>query len=111
MIKPEFLTEYFKGICINYFQNALKWLPSATDLKQEKKEQIKVELLKLLKDFEKSRTPVKHPSNESDKFPTCSYGRNNQMPSASDCVEMRYLPEMGRGLFATRDILPGKSTI
>ena len=86
----------------------MKWIPSATGLTQDKQKKIKDELLKLLKCLENSKISVKLTNNKPAKHPTCSYGKNHRIPSASDCVEMKYFPEMGCGLSATRDILPGE---
>ena len=45
---------------------------------------------------------------EQPILPKCSCNNNNELLSASDCVELKYLPEMGRYITATRDIQPGK---
>ena len=92
----------------NCFQNALKWLSSATGLSQNKKETIEKALQKLLKCFQNTKTNVKLPNYELPELPTCSYNKNHELPSASDCVELKYSPEMGRYISATRDIKPGE---
>lgn len=45
---------------------------------------------------------------EQPVLPKCSCNNNNELLSASDCVELKYIPEMGRYISATRDIQPGK---
>ena len=86
----------------------MKWLPSAIGLTEDTQKKLKIELLKLLKTIENSKTSTKHVSHNLSKLSVCSYDNDHQMPSASDSVEIKYFPEMGRGITATRDIQLGE---
>lgn len=46
---------------------------------------------------------------EQPVLPNCNYSNNHELLSASDCVELKYMPEMGRYIAATRDIQPGET--
>ncbi|KAJ9594029.1 hypothetical protein L9F63_014545, partial [Diploptera punctata] len=85
--------------------NALKVLSSA-ELTEDKKQKVKAELENLLKSCRSARTSTDLPRNEEPELPTCSYSKNSKIPCASDCVEIKYSPEMGRYMSATRDIKP-----
>lgn len=42
---------------------------------------------------------------------SCSYNKSHELLCASDCVELKCMPEMGRCIAATRDILPGEPSL
>jgi hypothetical protein len=48
---------------------------------------------------------------EQPLLPSCSYGKNHEILCASDCVELKFVPEIGRYIAATRDIQPGKNNL
>jgi len=45
---------------------------------------------------------------EQSILPKCSCNNTHELLSASDCVELKYMSEMGRYISAARDIQPGK---
>ncbi|KAJ9591989.1 hypothetical protein L9F63_001501 [Diploptera punctata] len=93
---------------VESINNALKSLSSA-ELTQEKRKRLERELQILLNCFQGSRmstNPVKEP-----QIITMSCNQNDALPGASDCVEVKYFPGMGRGLSAARDIQPGEVLI
>lgn len=45
------------------------------------------------------------------KYIHFSESKNNNIPILTKFVEMKYSKEMGRGLFATKNIKPGKTVI
>ncbi|KAJ9581406.1 hypothetical protein L9F63_023421, partial [Diploptera punctata] len=86
--------------------NALKALSSA-ELTEDRRQKIKGELENLLKNYRSAKAFINLPKNEEPQLPKCSYRKNSKFPCASDCVEIKYSPEMGRYISATRDIKVG----
>jgi len=79
-------------------------------LTEERKQIVGIELRNLVQHL-KNYKPVEVSSplqNEQQKLPQCICNNNHELLSASDCVELKYTPEMGRYISATRDIQPGK---
>ncbi|KAJ9579142.1 hypothetical protein L9F63_024750 [Diploptera punctata] len=91
---------------IDNINNALKWLSSAAELTPDKKKIIEAELHKLLKSFKNAEVSTSFSSHEQSQIPKCSYNRNQEILCASDCLELKYSPEMGRYISAARDIQP-----
>ncbi|KDR23054.1 SET and MYND domain-containing protein 4-like isoform X2 [Zootermopsis nevadensis] len=89
--------------------DARKWLFSASALTEEKKETIRLEIENFVQHLANSKTTeISHSLQiEQPLLPSCSYGKNHEILCASDCVELKFIPEMGRYIVATRDIRPG----
>jgi hypothetical protein len=92
------------------FQDALKWLPSASGLTEEKKQSIGIELRSLVQHLANSKATEVSCCNQikQELLPSCSYNKNHEILCASDCVELKFMPDVGRCIAATRDIQPGK---
>ncbi|KAJ9594025.1 hypothetical protein L9F63_014541 [Diploptera punctata] len=95
-----------KKDAMNSINNALKGLSSA-ELAEDRRQQIKGELVNLLKSYQSAIAFRNLPRDEEPQLPKCSYNRNIKLPCASGCVEIKYSPEMGRYMSATRDIKVG----
>jgi len=79
-------------------------------LTEERKQIVGTELRNLVQHL-KNYKPVEVSSPaqiEQPILPKCSCNNSHELLSASDCVELKYMPEMGRYISATRDIEPGK---
>jgi hypothetical protein len=81
-------------------------------LTDERKKSVATELGNLVQHL-KNYKPVEVSYSlqiEQSVLPNCSYNNNHELQSASDCVELKYVPGMGRYIEATRDIQPGESS-
>jgi hypothetical protein len=92
------------------FQDALKWLPSASGLTEEKKQSIGTELRTLVQYLANSEPNEVLCCNQIKQtlLPSCSYNKNHEILCASGCVELKFMPDAGRCIAATRDIQPGR---
>lgn len=95
------------------FQDAQKWLPSASGLTEEKKQAIGIELRTLVQNLANSKPTEVSCCNQirQPPLPSCSYSKNHEILCASDCVELKFMPDMGRYIAATRDIQPGEASL
>nr|CAD7411112.1 unnamed protein product [Timema poppensis] len=94
------------------FQNALDSLSLASSLSEQKKHVLEKELNIMITQSEKTLTekpPKKMPELQNKAFflPRISYGQNEKIPCASDCITIKNSKKMGRCLVATRDITIG----
>jgi hypothetical protein len=82
-------------------------------LTEEKKQTIRLELSNLVQHLANSKAPdiLCSLQIEQSLLPSCTYGKNHEILCASDCVELKFMPEIGRYIAATRDIQPGKTSL
>jgi hypothetical protein len=95
------------------FQDALKWLPSASGLTEEKKQVIGRELRTVVQHIANSKQTDVSCCNQIKQplLPICSYSKNPEILCASDCVELKFRPDMGRYIAARREIQPGGASL
>ncbi|XP_069705768.1 SET and MYND domain-containing protein 4-like [Periplaneta americana] len=90
-------------------EEAINWLSSASALSSEKKQVTELELKNLMQKLENFNSEESNflTDSKETQLPHCSYNPNSEIPSASDCVELKYVPEFGRYIAATRNLEPG----
>jgi hypothetical protein len=80
-------------------------------LTEEKKQAIGMELRTLMHHLADSQSTEALCCNQLKQplLPSCSYSKNREILCASDCVELKFILDMGRCIMATRDIQPGEA--
>lgn len=81
------------------------YLNSTTQIALDENENIKFRIMECIAKCEKLE---EIPKVVKEKYVRFSDYKNHINPVLSKCVEMKYSKEMGRGLFATKNIEPGK---
>nr|CAD7198600.1 unnamed protein product [Timema douglasi] len=89
--------------------NALDCLALASSLPDHKKQQLEEELTILMGQSleavpEKNTEHLVESQNDTSILPKISFGPNEKIPCASDCIDIHSSKDMGRCVVATRDI-------